>query len=87
MADSRQEDLGLINRLCSMIRTELEMRGLSEAVGDMLTRLDLVIRFERQYHIQADEHILSLHAHATPLSNKDSKQYEFDYEDEMGEHG
>jgi hypothetical protein len=59
-------DLEVVNRLCVVVRTAIEERGLAESVLDMLSRVDLVIRFVRQYHIQSDEHKLVLQAHATP---------------------
>ena len=61
----RQSDLDLVKHLCAILRMELERRGLTEAVLDMLTRMGLVIRFDREYSIHSDVHALSLHAHAT----------------------
>ena len=61
----RQSDLDLVRHLCAIIRAELETRGLTEAVLSMLTRMGLVIRFDREYSIHSDVHTLSLHAHAT----------------------
>jgi len=81
------DDLELIGKLCAVLRTALEERGLSESVTDMLARLDLVVRFDRKYRIQDDEHLLVLHAHATKLAEPSAQQYEFDYDDELGQYG